>query len=653
MGYRDASPDGRKDREGRPLLVLPQGTSLAGKYQVSYLGVGGMSIVYKGYRGGKTYFIKEVDSHVSQLVISLSQEKFMLERLEHPGIVKIHDFFEQEGFCYLVTDYIEGKSLNKLISPLPDVFIQEKIVLDWARQLYDIFEYLHSQHPPIIYRDLKPQNVIRDKEGKIHLVDFGIARVYKENSIGDTSPMGSYLTASPEHYGGKQTDERSDIYTLGATFHYLLSNGKGRSGDPFEFSPLRKINNRITEKTEKVIMQSLSIDPAKRFSSVGEMRKAHLDSVNPEAVRATPVIADNSETVSLSARGRPVMEGASARTQKTGYGESENIFRSFIAYALSQPKLISIFLALLVIVSVAAVVLRGAGASRVVTYSSPAATSAESTVSLDTGSSPEPSESPSSTPLVPEPGFNIVIGSSSPVVKPTRTLVIASPTAPHITGQTSYPSKVPAPPMTRTRSPATIIPQPTVTASVQVVKKEDMLAQIFHYKKESIMPAPPTYSNSHGDYFVSVPTGYLQISNEENNVIFANIDERIGTSSLRVIIIKTFKLPTDLATTDQAIGTIKISMMNGGATILDEGPVNRQGALGTSYTGYYLSYRWYAPAPLGTKVREDFIFKDYYMPHQKVEKVFAFKASAPEGIFSTYDSSEFQYFLDSIKLRDR
>jgi serine/threonine protein kinase len=272
MGFRVPAPDGRKERDGRPVLVLPEATVLNETYETRYLTVGGMSVAYKGLSKGNTYFIKEVDAQDTRRVLSLSREKSLIERLKHPGIVKYHDFFQYDGFCYLVLEYIEGPSLDKLISPIPDVFLQEKVVSEWAHQLYDIFQYLHRQNPRIIYRDLKPSNVIKDTQGRIRLVDFGIARIYKEDRGHDTEPMGSAITASPEHYGGKQTDVRSDIYTLGATLNYLLTNGRGRQADIFSYAPVREINPRVSENLERVISKALLLEPAIPISGADATR---------------------------------------------------------------------------------------------------------------------------------------------------------------------------------------------------------------------------------------------------------------------------------------------------------------------------------------------------------------------------------------------
>jgi len=276
MGFRIPAPDGKKGRDGHPVLVLPDGTEIRGGYTLSYFTVGGMSVAYRGIREGQTFFIKEVESTDNKKVASLMQEREILERLSHPGIVKVYDFFEYDGFHYLVQEFVDGQTLERLISPIQDVFLQERVIIDWASQILDIIEYLHMQSPRIIYRDLKPSNIIRDRQGKIRLVDFGIARLYREGKSKDTESMGSALTASPEHYGRGQTDVRSDIFTIGATLHCLATNGRDRSEIPFDYEAVRSINPKISPALEYVIHKAIELDPAMRFQSIAEMRIALL-----------------------------------------------------------------------------------------------------------------------------------------------------------------------------------------------------------------------------------------------------------------------------------------------------------------------------------------------------------------------------------------
>jgi serine/threonine-protein kinase len=225
MVFREHTPDGKKDSKGIPLTILPEGHVLDGKYTLTYLAAGGMGIVYKAQYEFKRYIVKEVDGKDGRGVIALNQEKATLERLNHPGIVRALDLFEEDGYYYLLMEFIDGETLLKKIPRSTTVFLSEKVVLDWAEQLIAIFEYLHSQTPPIIYRDLKPQNVLLDSHGVIKLIDFGIARVFKEEKVEDTVKLGSIITASPEHYGDGQTDARS--VPRSTTFSPIISTVDG------------------------------------------------------------------------------------------------------------------------------------------------------------------------------------------------------------------------------------------------------------------------------------------------------------------------------------------------------------------------------------------------------------------------------------------
>jgi serine/threonine protein kinase len=276
MVTRVPAPDGKKTEDGTPLSVLPEGTVLNYAYEVSYLAAGGMGVVYKGKKGSETYCIKEVDSAQLPRILALSQEKATLERLDHPGIVKIIDSFDEEGYFYLVLEFIEGKSLQEFIHKGSDAYLAETLIEKWASQIYDIFEYLHGQSPPIIYRDLKPENIMCRSDGRLCLVDFGIARVHKETKSADTYSMGTAITASPEHYGGKQTDARSDIFTIGATLSYLATNGKAAGKGFFEFIPVRTINPDLSEKFGQVIDKAVRVLPEERYQTAAEMREAHI-----------------------------------------------------------------------------------------------------------------------------------------------------------------------------------------------------------------------------------------------------------------------------------------------------------------------------------------------------------------------------------------
>lgn len=241
-----------------------------------YLTSGGMSLIYKGEKGGETVVLKEVAASNTREVPSLLSEKTLLERLDHPGLVGFRTFFTENNHYYLVVDYVPGEPLSSQLQRTPLPSVEE--VIDWAVQLCEIFTYLHAQKPPIIYRDLKAENVVLH-DGKLTLIDFGIARLHKGDRASDTELMGSPVTASPEHYGGAETDARSDIYTLGATVYELLTGGRRQQIGAFAFASVRKLRPEVPETVDEVLMRSLAFRPDERYQTAREFRDALLQAV--------------------------------------------------------------------------------------------------------------------------------------------------------------------------------------------------------------------------------------------------------------------------------------------------------------------------------------------------------------------------------------
>lgn len=265
-----------KDGLGRTALV---DGSVVGGYKVEYLASGGMSCVYRARAEGRVVVLKEVAASNTKEVPSLLSEKGLLERLSHPGVVGYHSFFNEDGFYYLVLEYVDGEPLSVYLSP--NNRADPERVAEWGIQLCEIFEYLHAQTPPVIYRDLKAENIIL-RNNKVRLIDFGIARLHKGVRDKDTELMGSPATASPEHYGGAETDARSDIFTLGATLYELLTGGKRKQMGAFQFAPVRELNDEVSPELEAVLVKATSFKPTERFQTVGEMRVALLKAIGRE-----------------------------------------------------------------------------------------------------------------------------------------------------------------------------------------------------------------------------------------------------------------------------------------------------------------------------------------------------------------------------------
>lgn len=247
-----------------------------GKYEVfRELGRGGMSVVYLAMDKNlnKQWAIKEIkkrarDKHGDVYVQSLMTEANLMKRLDHPAIPRIVDIVENDEAIYVVMDYVEGESLDKVLDkfgPQP-----QEVVLDWAKQLADALDYLHSQKPPIIYRDMKPANVMLKPEGTVKMIDFGTAREYKGTKSSDTVAFVTRGYAAPEQYEKRETDARTDIYCLGRTMHHLLT-GQNPCEDDYEYYPVRHWNPEIHEGIERIVEKCVRPDPADRFQSCTEL----------------------------------------------------------------------------------------------------------------------------------------------------------------------------------------------------------------------------------------------------------------------------------------------------------------------------------------------------------------------------------------------
>ena len=259
--------------------MLQIGSVIDGKYKIlNEVGRGGMSIVYMAIneRANKTWAIKEVrrDGVQDYEVVKqgLIVETDLLKRLDHPNLPSIIDVIEDQDTFLIVMDYIEGKSLDKVLREHGPQ--DQELVVKWARQICDVLGYLHSRKPPIIYRDMKPSNVMLKPDGNIVVFDFGIAREFKEGRVADTTCLGTRGYAAPEQYGGRgQTDPRTDIYCLGATMYHLLT-GHNPSEPPYEIYPIRHWNPALSSGLEEIILRCTQQNPSDRFQSCAELMYA-------------------------------------------------------------------------------------------------------------------------------------------------------------------------------------------------------------------------------------------------------------------------------------------------------------------------------------------------------------------------------------------
>ena len=256
--------------------MLEIGSVFDKKYKIlNVIGQGGMSTVYLAIneRAGKPWAIKEIRKEgikdyriVKQ---SLITEVSLLKNLSHSCIPTIADIVDRDDSILIVMDYIEGNNLKKLVDEYGS--FSEQYVIEWAKQLCDVLIYLHSRKPKIIYRDLKPGNIMLRPDGSICLIDFGTAREYKEENSGDTICLGTRGYAAPEQFGGLgQTDERTDIYCLGTTMYHLLT-GHNPSEPPYEIKPIREWNPNFSQGLERIISKCTEQNPDNRYSSCEEI----------------------------------------------------------------------------------------------------------------------------------------------------------------------------------------------------------------------------------------------------------------------------------------------------------------------------------------------------------------------------------------------
>ncbi|MBX3166848.1 MAG: serine/threonine protein kinase [Candidatus Eremiobacteraeota bacterium] len=268
---------------------LEEGKVLANRYKVEkVLGQGGMGAVYlarDGSLGDKAVAIKEMrvsaadDKGQQAALQQFRQEAQFLANLEHPNLVQVSDFFSEGGRHYLVMAYVKGQNLGEMLLARKGAFPVAK-VLEWGRQLAAVLHYLHSQEPPILFRDLKPSNIMEDAAGNIRLIDFGIARSFHPQGVTATflQGMGSAGYSPLEQYqGAGGTDPRSDIYALGATLFHLITNRVPPS--PVELvsenqpmpSP-RRWNPTLPGNIEQILLKMLAVRKDDRYQTMEQVR---------------------------------------------------------------------------------------------------------------------------------------------------------------------------------------------------------------------------------------------------------------------------------------------------------------------------------------------------------------------------------------------
>ena len=286
-------------------MPLPRkpGEILRERYRIrKIIGHGGMGSIYLAddlRLEGRECALKEVehDKTLPPDLVKEARDQFLREatvlaRLDHPNLPKVSDFFSISERDYLVMDFVPGKDLRTLMVEARQrgEFLPEEDVLNWANQLTNALEYLHSQDPPILHRDIKPSNLKLTPSGLLKLVDFGLVKILASEEVTITilQGRGTALYTPLEQYGGDigHTDVRSDIYAFGATFYHLLTNHAPLEArelflNPDDLIPPRELNPNISVRTERAILWAMRLHPDDRPPDVKTFHQALLGKREP------------------------------------------------------------------------------------------------------------------------------------------------------------------------------------------------------------------------------------------------------------------------------------------------------------------------------------------------------------------------------------
>lgn len=269
---------------------LVAGQVLQGRYEIQgVLGMGGFSAVYQARdlrfpNVAKLCAVKEMANHAPDPALratnlqNFEREANLLATLSHTSIPQVYDYFSENDRAYLVMEFINGRDLEAVIDESTG-FLPQDQVLAWALELCDVLVYLHNYNPPIIFRDMKPSNIMLDKTGQLRLIDYNVAKNFQPGQKG--TMIGTEGYSPPEQYRGV-TEPRIDIYALGATLHHLLTRQNPQIEPPFSFHerPIVSINPSVDPEFAQVVMHALEYEPERRYNTIEEFRHA-LQSLKP------------------------------------------------------------------------------------------------------------------------------------------------------------------------------------------------------------------------------------------------------------------------------------------------------------------------------------------------------------------------------------
>jgi eukaryotic-like serine/threonine-protein kinase len=347
---------------------LQPGTVLRERYEIlGLIDQGGMGAVYKAADvrlPGRLCAVKEIlpvpgigAEALAQARRQFLEEASTLARLDHPGLPKVSDYFTLDldgapaGRDYLVMDYVPGRNLEQVAQEArrQGRFLDEEEVLRWTDQLCAALEYLHTQEPPVLHRDVKPANIKLTPDGRIKLVDFGLVKCLDPDdpkTVTGLRGLGSLPYTPLEQYAGEMghTDRRSDLYSLGATLYQLLTgqsppSAQERFLEPAALRTPRQINPAVSPRLERAVLAALALHPKDRPPSVGAWRE--MLAAEPQAGSGRRHLAPASERAAGSPRTRS--DAVLPQDESWGQALRANLWLLLLVLALAAAALILTF----------------------------------------------------------------------------------------------------------------------------------------------------------------------------------------------------------------------------------------------------------------------------------------------------------------------
>jgi len=658
MSSRLPLSSGKKNTDA---TVLPEGSTLKGRFRIGAPFVCEGFVAYKGHDGDRPVVIIEAQGSDTASAAQLDQISFWAEQLGSSLTQELLDQFEISGYRYLVLEQMEGRTINAMISPIKGVFLQEKIVSEWAPSLYSLFKSLYEKNRESLYGNVipwqslaRPDHLIRDREGRFRVILQGIP-VLQADARG---------FAPPEMSERRDCDATSLVYIAGAILYYLITNGNERLTGT---SSPRTINTRVSPHLERLLEKALAGHQALRFQSIDEMERFHFSRETPDSKPAKGSAAEESAPI-ISQKGlvyhvdTPADHAAEADFRKMAV-----YVGVFIVAAICILLVVRGWLGALIAREKAPSAPSTAATVTVQRHSRPFPAASQEPSAVDTGTL-QPGDSTPDTamdPFIASPPF----GESAPqptaeaskAEKPVQKPSVAS--APALSGNTAYPMAVPqqnTPARPReTESPAehlAIAPVSRENTKLFLTPREQILAGLLK-RRASDFQEPEGRSTGNGtivkgqsatstsrepSFEITVPPGYYQIKSSRKNYLeFATIDRGSPDSSLRLLLVRPMVLPQK-ATPEQALGIYSMNLEQKGATNVKSGE---------AYVGNRLAYgfNYGMSVPLFS---EPLMYSEIFFQSKDSNTVYILTQSAPESIYEKY-KAEFTTFVNSFREIER